>query len=83
MIWDFLAEWSREMLLEAWMEDAKACCEKCGVVPPISLSATLRHTVASRNNNTNNQTSIAIVEHDLNTPTHKVAPADDTIVSWA
>jgi len=28
------AEWSREMLLEAWISDAVACCEKCGVVPP-------------------------------------------------
>ena len=30
-------EWSREMLLEAWMWDAVACCEKCGVVPPSSV----------------------------------------------
>ncbi|XP_064598005.1 ankyrin repeat and IBR domain-containing protein 1-like [Liolophura sinensis] len=30
-------EWSREMLLEAWMSDPFACCEKCGVTPPPSL----------------------------------------------
>ncbi|XP_064646454.1 ankyrin repeat and IBR domain-containing protein 1-like isoform X2 [Lineus longissimus] len=30
-------EWSREQLLEAWMEDAIACCEKCGVTPPPSI----------------------------------------------
>ncbi|XP_005093184.1 ankyrin repeat and IBR domain-containing protein 1 [Aplysia californica] len=30
-------EWSRETLLEAWMIDPEACCEKCGVTPPSSL----------------------------------------------
>nr|KAG5714730.1 hypothetical protein BaRGS_000218 [Batillaria attramentaria] len=30
-------EWSRETLLEAWMEDPIACCQKCGVTPPASL----------------------------------------------
>lgn len=30
-------EWSRETLLEAWMTDPFACCEKCGVTPPASL----------------------------------------------
>ena len=30
-------EWSREMLLEAWMDDAIACCDKCGVQPPVSV----------------------------------------------
>ncbi|XP_076461303.1 ankyrin repeat and IBR domain-containing protein 1-like [Babylonia areolata] len=30
-------EWSRETLLEAWMEDPVACCHKCGVTPPGSL----------------------------------------------
>ncbi|XP_033731278.1 ankyrin repeat and IBR domain-containing protein 1-like, partial [Pecten maximus] len=30
-------EWSREMLLEAWMSDPLACCEKSGVTPPPSL----------------------------------------------
>ncbi|XP_029650318.1 ankyrin repeat and IBR domain-containing protein 1 isoform X2 [Octopus sinensis] len=30
-------EWSRETLLEAWMTDPFACCEKCGVTPPPSL----------------------------------------------
>ncbi|XP_059164030.1 ankyrin repeat and IBR domain-containing protein 1-like [Physella acuta] len=30
-------EWSREMLLEAWMTDPFACCEKCGVTPPATL----------------------------------------------
>jgi len=30
-------EWSREMLLEAWIDDAIACCEKCGVVPPSAV----------------------------------------------
>ena len=31
------AEWSRETLLEAWMTDPIACCDKCGVTPPPSL----------------------------------------------
>ncbi|BFZ21952.1 hypothetical protein BsWGS_24991 [Bradybaena similaris] len=30
-------EWSREMLLESWMNDPVACCEKCGVTPPSTL----------------------------------------------
>ena len=30
-------EWSREMLLESWIADAVACCEKCGVVPPSAV----------------------------------------------
>lgn len=30
-------EWSREMLLDAWMSDALACCEKSGVTPPANL----------------------------------------------
>lgn len=30
-------EWSREMLLEAWMTDPKHCCEKSGVHPPSSI----------------------------------------------
>ncbi|GAB1610546.1 ankyrin repeat and IBR domain-containing protein 1-like isoform X2 [Argonauta hians] len=30
-------EWSRETLLEAWMTDPFACCEKCGVTPPPSV----------------------------------------------
>ncbi|KAL4216921.1 Ankyrin repeat and IBR domain-containing protein 1 [Mactra antiquata] len=30
-------EWSREMLLDAWMSDPVACCEKSGVTPPSNL----------------------------------------------
>ena len=30
-------EWSRESLLEAWMENPISCCEKSGVVPPGTL----------------------------------------------
>lgn len=30
-------EWSREMLLDAWMSDPVACCEKSGVTPPANL----------------------------------------------
>jgi len=33
----YFVEWSREMLLEAWIENAVACCEKCGVIPPATL----------------------------------------------
>ena len=32
-----VTEWSRETLLEAWMDDPVACCHKCGVTPPGSL----------------------------------------------
>ena len=27
------------MLLEAWMTDSVACCDKCGVLPPASVTA--------------------------------------------
>ncbi|ELU11727.1 hypothetical protein CAPTEDRAFT_112704 [Capitella teleta] len=37
-------EWSREMLLEAWMDDPIACCDKCGVVPPSSVLSELPTT---------------------------------------
>ena len=37
MIYFFTSEWSREMLLDAWMSDALACCEKSGVTPPSNL----------------------------------------------
>ena len=30
-------EWSREMLLEALIDDPVACCEKSGVVPPSTV----------------------------------------------
>ncbi|KAI8776004.1 ankyrin repeat and IBR domain-containing protein 1 [Biomphalaria glabrata] len=30
-------EWSRETLLEAWISDPIACCEKCGVTLPSTL----------------------------------------------
>lgn len=30
-------EWSREVLLEAWIQDAVSCCEKSGVTPPANL----------------------------------------------
>lgn len=30
-------EWSREQLLEAWMTEPIACCQKCGVMPPAHL----------------------------------------------
>ncbi|XP_056009769.1 ankyrin repeat and IBR domain-containing protein 1-like isoform X2 [Ostrea edulis] len=30
-------EWSREMLLEAWMSDPLQCCDKSGVHPPASV----------------------------------------------
>lgn len=33
----FSAEWSREVLLEAWILDPVSCCEKSGVVPPANL----------------------------------------------
>ena len=30
-------EWSRETLLESWIDDPIGCCDKCGVVPPASV----------------------------------------------
>ncbi|XP_071144243.1 ankyrin repeat and IBR domain-containing protein 1-like [Mytilus edulis] len=36
-------EWSREILLEAWMTDPKACCEKSGVIPPPSVYSEQPH----------------------------------------
>lgn len=31
-------EWSKERLLDAWMEDPAACCDKAGVALPAKLS---------------------------------------------
>ena len=47
MLQNILLEWSREMLLEAWMTDPIACCQKCGVMPPAHLynSSLLTETV--------------------------------------
>jgi len=33
----YTVEWSREMLLDAWMTNAVACCEKSGVSAPANL----------------------------------------------
>ncbi|CAF0990366.1 unnamed protein product [Didymodactylos carnosus] len=30
-------EWSKELLLQSWIDDPIQCCEKCGVSPPLSL----------------------------------------------
>lgn len=61
-----LSEWSREMLLEAWMKDAVSCCEKCGVIPPTSifqdLSSMDHHSEEHR---------------ELRTPTSKHSPKLD------
>ncbi len=32
-------EWSREALLEAWIQNPTECCEKCGVKPPENLDS--------------------------------------------
>ena len=46
------------------MDDAIACCEKCGVVPPTTLYADQQ----------------GALEDDLSAPTHSSLPAADTIV---
>ena len=62
-------EWSREVLLEAWMEDAIACCEKSGVVPPSSLFDN-PHKAGSHG-----------IENDLTLPSCSITPSRDIIVS--
>ncbi len=56
------------------MDNAVACCEKCGVVPPVTLfddaPSTSRQPAPTR-----------MVEHELRTPTHTVPPAVDADVS--
>lgn len=66
----FHTEWSREMLLEAWMDDPIACCEKCGVVPPASVldsDGNVPHSVS---------------DHDLRSPTQTTMNNENTIVSF-
>ena len=64
------AEWSREMLLEAWMEDPIACCDKCGVVPPSSV---ICDRPAAPPDTT-------VLEPQLTTPTSQPQPAPSEIV---
>lgn len=33
-----IVEWSREVLLEAWIVDPVKCCEISGIVPPENLN---------------------------------------------
>ena len=56
------------MLLEAWMDDPIACCEKCGVVPPASVidDGNVPHSVS---------------DHDLRSPTQTTMNNENTIVS--
>jgi hypothetical protein len=53
------------MLLEAWIEDAIACCEKCGVTPPAALMS--EREIRNRQDNepvagTSNAVQLAVVE---------------------
>ena len=68
------------------MEDAKTCCEKCGVMPPSSITdnpTTKRNVV---NSGATIHTLQATVEHELGTPVHKTPPLvpleDEDIVSF-
>jgi len=73
------SEWSREMLLEAWIQDAIACCEKCGVIPPISLYADRAGHLAGSSSSTAGASS----GHEL--VCQMIAsqpPTPDTIVSY-
>ncbi|CAC5423953.1 ANKIB1 [Mytilus coruscus] len=58
-------EWSREILLEAWMTDPKACCEKSGVIPPPSVFSEQPHVQHSLSSIEPTMTSQHDVECDI------------------
>ena len=43
-------EWSREQLLESWIQDPVACCNKCGVTSPKIGLAGMRYSTVELNN---------------------------------
>ena len=77
LVFYFVVEWSREMLLEAWMEDAGACCDKCGVIPPNTVTS----SGASDPNLYTGNSYLTISEHA--TPTQIITPPSptETVVS--
>jgi len=50
LIWHSVAEWSRELLLESWIQDPVACCNKCGVTSPKIGLASIRCSTVELNN---------------------------------
>lgn len=51
--------WSKEALLQDWIDDPIKCCEKCGVLPPTSV-------LDNKNDNLNDLTS----HYDATIPYH-------------
>ena len=58
------------MLLESWIQDAVACCEKCGVTPPFAL---LSDSAAAAGPHTS-AAAYARLDHDLISPTISIPP---------
>jgi len=60
--WHSVAEWSRELLLESWIQDPVACCNKCGVISPkIGLASIQCSTVELNNSTTTGRSSLSSV----------------------
>ncbi len=78
------SEWSRETLLEAWMEDPVACCESCGVTPPPGLRDPGTDPSALSDPGVGVAGAVApgggITEHELRSPTvltHTTQPGEE------
>jgi len=57
-----VAEWSRELLLESWIQDPVACCNKCGVTSPKIGFTSIRCSTVELNNSTAAPASSATVQ---------------------
>ena len=57
-----VAEWSRELLLESWIQDPVACCNKCGVTSPKIGFTSIRCSTVQLSNSTAAPASSATVQ---------------------
>jgi len=57
-----VAEWSRELLLESWIQDPVACCNKCGVTSPKIGFTSIRCSTVELSNSTAATASSATVQ---------------------
>ena len=82
-----LLEWSREKLLEAWIDDPVACCEESGVDPPHAVyERFVRHhsyqTSRDDDDNDNCRAGLGGTQsHELSTPLPQVSSTSDVMVS--
>ncbi|XP_052236052.1 ankyrin repeat and IBR domain-containing protein 1-like [Dreissena polymorpha] len=66
-------EWSREMLLDAWMADPVSCCEKSGVTAPASLFSDKPIVAESLSSPTVSHPPCSLAECDICTQTFQLS----------